>query len=199
MKLSEKSQAVLEVFRELEVESRDFVQQAGLSCVVGCGKCCANPKVPASPLEFLPFALELYENGAIESNLRMLDSLGSEGFCLLYRPTSEDGSKGFCSQHTHRGLICRLFSSSARRNKQGEKELILCKVLKEAKPEAFAKATAAIKHELQIPMASTYYSKLADIDAFLTETYPINQAIRIAIELVLRYKFYEESETLEDY
>ena len=34
---------------------------------------------------------------------------------------------------------------------------------------------------------------------FLTETYPINEAIRIAIELVLRYKFYEESETLEDY
>ncbi|NVJ86560.1 MAG: YkgJ family cysteine cluster protein [Algoriphagus sp.] len=198
MKLSEKSQAVLELFRDLEVESRAFAERADLGCVVGCGKCCANPTIPASPLEFLPLAFELYEKGAIEASLRILESLGEDGFCLLYRPTSEDESKGFCSNHTSRGLICRLFASAARKNKHGLKELIICKVLKEHKFEQYKQATLAIQEDLDVPLAASFYSQLRDIDNYLSQTMPINQAIRIAIETVLQFKFYEESESAEE-
>ncbi|NVK49111.1 MAG: YkgJ family cysteine cluster protein [Cyclobacteriaceae bacterium] len=199
MKLSEKSQAVLELFQDLEVESRAFAETADLGCVVGCGKCCANPSIPASPLEFLPLAFELYQNGAIEASIRLLDSLGENGFCLLYRPTNEDGSKGFCGNHTSRGLICRLFASAARRNKHGVKELIICKVLKENKTDQYLRATQAIQEGMEIPLASSYYSRLQDIDTHMSQTFPINQAIRIAIEMVLQYKFYEESESAEEF
>ncbi len=198
MKLSEKSQAVLELFQDLEIESRAFAERADLGCVVGCGKCCANPSIPASPLEFLPLAFELYENGAVEASIRLLDSLGENGFCLLYRPTNEDGSKGFCGNHSSRGLICRLFASAARRNKHGLKELIICKVLKEQKSDQYHRATQAVQEDLEIPLAASYYGRLSDIDAHLSQTYPINQAIRIALELVLQFKFYEESESAEE-
>ncbi|TFV95891.1 YkgJ family cysteine cluster protein [Algoriphagus kandeliae] len=198
MKLSEKSQAVLELFQDLEIESRAFAERADLGCVVGCGKCCANPSIPASPLEFLPLAFELYENGAVEASIRLLDSLGENGFCLLYRPTNEDGSKGFCGNHSSRGLICRLFASAARRNKHGLKELIICKVLKEQKSDQYHRAIQAVQEDLEIPLAASYYGRLSDIDAHLSQTYPINQAIRMAIEMVLQYKFYEESESAEE-
>ena len=198
MKLSEKSQAVLELFQDLEIESRAFAERADLGCVVGCGKCCANPSIPASPLEFLPLAFELFENGAVEASIRLLDSLGENGFCLLYRPTNEDGSKGFCGNHSSRGLICRLFASAARSNKYGLKELIICKVLKEQKSDQYLRATQAVQEDLEIPLAASYYGRLGDIDAHLSQTYPINQAIRIALELVLQFKFYEESESAEE-
>ncbi len=66
MNLFEKAQAVEGLFVELEEQSKQFHEEAGMGCISGCGFCCANPEVPASALEFLPLAFDLYEKGLAE-------------------------------------------------------------------------------------------------------------------------------------
>ena len=194
MNLAEKSQAALDLFGELESETKQFVAESGLSCLSGCGFCCANPKVPASPLEFLPLAFDLYDKGLAESTLATLESKDEGDSCVMYRSQSEDGTKGFCGNHAKRGLICRLFAASARRTKYGKKDLIICKVLKAEKAEEFANTSERINKDMDIPLATAFYSRLEEIDQSLCQQFTINEAIAFALELVLRYKFYEEQE-----
>ncbi|MDF2156633.1 YkgJ family cysteine cluster protein [Algoriphagus sp. CAU 1675] len=194
MNLAKKSQAVLDLFGTLESEAKKYVSEGGLSCINGCGFCCSNPKISASPLEFLPLAFDLYEKGLAEASIRILEANPEPSNCILYRPQSEDGKKGFCSNYRNRGMICRVFGTSARRNKFGRKELITCKVLKEEKSGEFMVASERINEGLDIPMAVSYYTQLREIDESLCDEYVINEAIRRALELVLRFKFYEEGE-----
>ncbi|OOG78902.1 YkgJ family cysteine cluster protein [Algoriphagus sp. A40] len=194
MNLFEKSEAVKEVFQELEAESRQFHSEAGMGCISGCGFCCANPEVPASPLEFLPLAFDLYNKGIAEEIANQLSIEDEPGNCIVYRSSKEDVTKGFCGNYANRGLICRLFGASARKTKYGQKDLITCKILKAQKSEAFAAATLRINSDMEIPMATAYYTRLKDVDESLTNQYPVNQAILMALELVLRFKFYEEAE-----
>lgn len=194
MNLAEKAQATINVFVELESETRQFVAESGLSCVTGCGFCCANPKVPASPLEFLPLAFDLYEKGLAESTLTLLETNEATASCIMYRPQSVDGKKGFCGNHTKRGMICRLFAASARRTKYGKKDLIICKVLKEKKEKEFLITSKRINENMDIPLATAFYSRLEEIDQSMCQQFTINEAIAFSLELVLRYKFYEEQE-----
>ena len=66
--------------------------------------------------------------------------------------------------------------------------------LKAQKSQAFQDVSQKINEEMDIPMAPSYYTRLSDIDEYLNQQYPVNQAILMALELVLRYKFYQESE-----
>jgi uncharacterized protein len=191
MNLFEKSEAVRQLFQDLEEESRQFHDEAGMGCVSGCGFCCANPEIPASPLEFLPLAFDLHEKGIAEeiaNQLALQDQLGN---CIVYRSQKADPTKGFCGNYANRGLICRLFGASARKTKYEKKDLITCKILKAEKKEAFAITSSRINSDLEIPTATTYYTRLADVDQSLASQYPVNQAILMALELVLRFKFYE--------
>ncbi len=194
MNLREKSLEVRKVFDELDVEVKAFSQASQLSCVSGCGACCANPMVHASVLEFLPLAFDLYEKGKADKALDLLDEVGEDANCIIYKSFSQDSKSGFCSDYANRGMICRLFGSAARRNKEGKKELIICKIIKEQKSEAFQQTTLAIKEGLPVPSSGDFYSNLSNIDFQLTmEQFPINIAIRKAIESVLTYMFYTEN------
>jgi Fe-S-cluster containining protein len=192
MDLAQKSQAVMDLFAELESETKQFAAESDLNCLSGCGFCCANPKVPASPLEFLPLAFDLYSKGLAESSLKQIEEMEEEKSCIIYRAQSTDQSQGFCGNHKMRGMICRLFAASARRNKYGIKELIICKVLKEEKTGQFETATKGINAGIQIPLATSFYSRLEEIDTTLCQQFTINKAIIYALELVLRYQFYQD-------
>jgi len=195
MNLLEKARAVEEIFQELEQESRQFHEQAGMGCLSGCGFCCANPEVPATPVEFLPLAFDLYEKGLADDIANQLANQEDPGICVVYRSNPADVTKGFCGNYSKRGLICRLFGASARKNnKTGLRELITCKILKAEKPDSFQSVTERINSDMEIPLAPAYYTRIKDVDEALTNQYPVNQAILMAIELVLRYKFYQESE-----
>jgi hypothetical protein len=92
-------------------------------------------------------------------------------------------------------LICRVFGASARKNtKTNQKELITCKLLKSERPAAFQEVSTRINTDLDIPLAPAYYTRLKDIDEVLTALQPVNEAILLALELVLRYRFYEEED-----
>ena len=195
MNLLEKSKAIETLFGELEAQSKQFHAEAGMGCISGCGFCCSNPEVPASALEFLPLAFDLYDKGQAEELAAQLAATQSKGVCVVYRAQSPDLSKGFCGNYTKRGLICRVFGASARMNtKTNQKELITCKQLKSERPEAFQAVSARINADLDIPLAPAYYTRLKDIDEALTVLQPVNEAILLALELVLRYRFYEEED-----
>ena len=96
-----------------------------------------------------------------------------------------------CSQYAYRALICRLFGFSARRNKYALKEVVMCQTIKTEQPEQFAVAVTQIQEEDRVPLVSYYYMQLREIDDQLAqEFFPINTAIKRAIETILHYYAY---------
>ena len=72
--------------------------------------------------------------------------------------------------------------------------MITCKILKEKHREDFLEATRRINQGLDIPIATGWYTRLEDIDSNLSRQFPINQAILMALESVLRFEFYQSEE-----
>jgi Fe-S-cluster containining protein len=198
MNLEEKSQEVKRIFDELDNEIRSFLDKSQLGCIPGCGQCCSNPTVSATILEFLPLAFDLYEKGKAELALEILEKQNSNDFCILYKSMSFDHTLGFCSNYTNRGMICRLFGSSSRKKKDGQKELITCKKIKSEKKELFEKASQEINVNMVVPSGSAAYTKLYNVDFQLTnQQFPINFAIKKALEMVLTFKFYSDNQEPE--
>ncbi|MFN3840346.1 MAG: YkgJ family cysteine cluster protein [Cyclobacteriaceae bacterium] len=189
MSLEEKVSAVERVFEALDREIAVFQNWSELHCPAGCGKCCFKADIEATILEFLPFANYLYKNRSAMKWLERLQTTNST-LCLILNPTQ--AGQGLCSEYKYRGLICRLFGYSARTNKYGRKELVTCEIVKGE--ESFARTSSMIEAgEKNIPVMSQYYMQLHAIDIDLTRNfYPINVAIRKAIEIVLHHYSYRQ-------
>jgi uncharacterized protein len=186
--LDEKVKQIEAVFEKLDVRIAQFQSSTSLHCKFGCGKCCFKPDIEATALEFLPFAAHLYQTNQIETWFAKLTTSDAE-ICLILNPTQP--GTGLCSEYKHRGLICRLFGYSARTNKYGKRELITCQVIKTEQMAAYLEAERSIEFELEVPIMNEYYMQLASIDFNLSRYfYPINLAIRKAIEEVMHYYAY---------
>jgi uncharacterized protein len=180
--------AVEEVFRNLDNEITKFQSWSTLHCKFGCGKCCFKPDIEATILEFLPFAHFLYKQNQAEVWLERL-MVSDSSVCLILNPTQE--AAGLCSEYPYRGLICRLFGYSARTNKYGKRELVTCQIIKTEQTVAYQKAEHQVESDREVPVMSQYYMQLHAIDFELTrDFYPINVAIRKAVETVLHYYAY---------
>lgn len=191
MSISHRVILVEALFAKLEVEITLFQESSTLGCVAGCGKCCTNPEIDASPLEFLPWAFHLFLNGNAENVLLALKS-SSKSICYIYNPLSLlDSNKGNCSDYQYRGLICRLFGFGANKDKYGQYRMSTCKIIKENQKEAFEITSKAINDGLAIPIFTDYYMNLSQIDFKLGNIIlPINKALVFAIEEVLQYYAY---------
>ena len=188
MSIEEKVKLVEGVFDQLDQQIAVFQSASSLHCKWGCGKCCYKADIEATILEFLPFALFLHQQNQAEEWLNNLQESDSS-ICLILNPT-QNGA-GLCSQYKHRGLICRLFGYSARTTKYGKPELVTCQIIKTEQQENFVKVEAAIEEGLNVPVMSNFYMQLHSIDFELTrEFFPINVAMRKAIETVLQYYAY---------
>jgi hypothetical protein len=189
MSIERKVQLVEDLFHQLEQETTAFAKVSGMSCVSGCGKCCTYPDVEASPLEFLPWAFHLFLNGEAENTLLKIKEKNSST-CWIYKPLSII-DQGSCSNYKYRGLICRLFGSAASTDKYGKLRLATCKIIKEGQTEAYNSNQEALSKGLSVPIFSTYYMQLNQIDFHLGNIIlPINKALKMAIEEVLHYYAY---------
>ena len=190
--LEEKVKQVEAVFVRLDQGISAFQAATTLHCKWGCGKCCFKPDIEATALEFLPFAYHLYQHGLAEAwHERLQHEPGS--ICLIL--DAQQSGAGLCSQYTHRGLICRLFGYSARTNKYSQKELVTCQIIKTEQSVAYETAARKIETgELAVPVMNEFYMQLRSVDPDLgQEFYPINRAIRKAIEQVLHYFAYRNA------
>jgi Fe-S-cluster containining protein len=193
MDLEEKVKSVEAVFEKLDGEISKLQSWSTLHCEHGCGKCCFKPDIEATALEFLPFALHLFKTNQAEEWLTKLTET-NEDVCLILHP--HQSGAGLCSEYVYRGLICRLFGYSARTNKYGKRELVTCQIIKTGQAEKFAEAEKKIEEGVEVPVMNEYYMQLASIDFDMArEFYPINQAIRKAIENVLHYFAYRLAKT----
>ena len=176
---------------ELDSEIRSFQSASGLHCLAGCGKCCLKPDIEATPLEFLPLALSLYHEGVAAEWQKSIES--GDSICKVYN--EGQSGQGKCTRYPDRGMICRLFGYSARKNKYSEKELITCQIIKEDQREAFDEASARINSDMEVPGAADFYARLRAIDAGLGGVQlPVNRAIAMALDVVMSYYFYKERE-----
>jgi Fe-S-cluster containining protein len=194
MSIVDKVRAVEAVYQLLEEETTKFQSRSGLHCLSGCGKCCFKSDIEATVLEFLPFALYAYQQGtAYDWFERLRES--APPVCVLLKAVAEKNDRGLCTQYAGRGLICRLFGFTARLDKHGNKELVTCQLIKSDQADRYEATRAAIQRGEEIPVMSHYYMQLHAVDPELTrEFYPINIAIRKALEVVLQYYAYREAE-----
>jgi Fe-S-cluster containining protein len=186
--LPQKVAAVKKVYAKLDAEIHQMQADSGLHCLAGCGECCKKPDIEATPLEFLPLALQFYDEGRAETALTELHAR-EEVRCYVFRPHITNFG-GMCNEYPNRGLICRLFGFTARRNKEGQRELVTCKLIKENQAREFEALSAEMRAGKKVPVMSDYYSRISSIDPSLTTFYPINQAMIKALEVVLAYYAY---------
>jgi Fe-S-cluster containining protein len=186
--LTGKIRAVQRVYMRLDREIAKLQSESGLHCLSGCGECCKKADIEATPLEFLPLALKLYDEGKAEQAYEEIKEK-SDSLCYVFRPYVTNFG-GMCVEYPYRGLICRLFGFTARLNKEGTKELVTCKLLKTQETEAYQRAITNIKNGKPVPIMSEFYTRLSVIDPSLNDFYPINQAMAKALEVVLHYYAY---------
>lgn len=182
---------VEKVFDALDVEIRSFQKESKLNCLSSCGKCCSKSDIEATVLEFLPLAYHLYKDGKAFDTLEKLES-NESSYCYVLQPFIGQEEKGFCGNYKYRGMICRLFGFSARKDKYGDKNLVTCKSIKENQPEEYATVVTKLSTDaISVPMMGNYSMMLQAIDFELgSKYYPINTAMKLAIEKVLSYYSY---------
>jgi Fe-S-cluster containining protein len=185
--LPQKVQAVMRVYSALDRHIDRLQSSTGMHCPAGCGQCCKKPDIEASPIEFLPLALAWLDEGILWEQYHSLQKK-EDGLCFVFRPSITKFG-GLCNAYDRRGLICRLFGYSARLDKDGKKELVTCKKIKEEQPNAIQKSIVENK---TIPVMTHYYSRMASIDMQLNDRMPINQAMMKAIETVGAYYAYRK-------
>ena len=192
MPIERRVQLVESLFHQLEQDIAQFKQTSGIGCVSGCGKCCTYPDVEASPLEFLPWAFDLFLNREAEKTLAMLKETETST-CLIYKPLAII-DQGRCSSYKYRGLICRLFGFAANTDKYGNLRLATCKIIKEGQADNYNSTAEAISKGLYVPVFTEYYMQLNQIDFHLGNIIvPVNKALRMALEEVLQYYAYRPS------
>ncbi len=190
MTLYQKVRAVEKLFRELDTAITDFQEKSALRCIPGCGKCCYKPDIEATVLEFLPLAYHYYKAGIADTMYEKL-KINNSGICHVFTQGNSQTYKGRCSEYIHRGLVCRLFGFSARKNGEGTNQLYTCRLIKENQQEFFHSTSEKINSDLAVPMVKDYYQRLASIDPTLgVEYHSINETVRIAISLVKGYYTY---------
>lgn len=186
--LTGKVRAVQRVYLKLDREIAKFQSDSGMHCLSGCGECCKKPDIEATPLEFLPLALHLFDQGLAHTFLDELKA-STSSTCHVFRPYVTNFG-GLCNQYPHRGLICRLFGFTARRDKEGKPELVTCKLIKTHQEKEYQQAIDNIKNGKKVPIMSEFYTRLSSIDPSLAQFYPINQAMEKSLEIVLQYYAY---------
>jgi Fe-S-cluster containining protein len=197
MSIYQKVRSVERVFNLLEKDIEKLKSKTSLHCLSGCGECCKKPDIEATVLEFLPYAYHLYKNHTIFDQYDILEEYAKHNdICHLFSPFTTSNFGGSCTEYKYRGLICRLFGFSAYLNKYGEAQLSTCKLIKNDQPLAIQRVQDLIDVGDHVPIMRDYYYSLMAIDRELAEKrYPINIAIKKALERVCFYYAYRGSKS----
>lgn len=182
------------VFDEVDRGTSAFASASGIACPPGCGACCHSPNVEASELEMLPMAEHLMETGEAETVYQLLSQQPGEKICVFFKPVPGSSTDGRCSRYTHRPLVCRLFGFAGRHNKEGRPQFNACKVHQQAIPHEVRDAIDRVdRGTLRPPLFSEAMDAVWAIHPTLGfDRFPINEALRKALERVLFSRHYEE-------
>jgi Fe-S-cluster containining protein len=185
MRLTSRTEAVLRVYRRLDLHLRTFQSLSGLRCPPGCGVCCLSDSVEATVLELFPAAAILDETRALLPTLELLRSAEAPEHCLFHSREPDRTYGGHCCMYPSRPLMCRLFGFSARLDREGRRELAGCSRVREHLPEESQAAREAVRTaSIPVPVMRNYAMEIFGIDPSLgSRLYPINEALARALEI----------------
>jgi Fe-S-cluster containining protein len=163
----------------IDQQVKAFQLKTGLRCPNRCGACCPTADVHASVLEMLPAAHEVLCRGAAGQWLERLEAGTDTDVCVFYERQPAPEAPGHCGLYASRPSICRLFGFATVRNRNGERELSVCRQVKEADPGAVALARL---YQAEAPCFSDTCTEISALDMVLgARLLPINEALRRAI------------------
>lgn len=193
------AEQVQSVFERVDQATDAFGRNSGIACPPGCGACCHSPNIEASELEMIPLAEHLMETGEAEALYQRLKEQPGERQCVFFQPVPGSSTDGRCGQYQHRPLICRLFGFAGRRNKEGRAQFTACKVHQQAIPSVARDATDRVNQgTLTLPLYSDAMDAVWGLHPTLGfDRFPINEALRKALERVLFSRQYEDEATPE--
>ncbi len=167
----------------MDRKTAEFQGATGLRCPPGCGECCESARPKATMIELLPAAQELFLRGEAELWLERISFAGESGPCVFYRPDPHVFGNGRCGLYEFRPSVCRLFGFATMKNKKGRYELVTCHRQKETDPERFRNVEEAISKGLSAPSFDHFLLRVLVLEpALAKERFPINQALRLALE-----------------
>jgi Fe-S-cluster containining protein len=187
MRIEEKVNEVLKIHRIVDADVHRFGMKSGLSCLRFCSRCCSSVRVTATVLEMLPLAYWFYKKQTAQFWLEKLDDAGEDGerMCILLRFPKRSRNVGRCMAYKMRPLICRLFGFAAVFDKNNQPQLVTCKVIKKIYHQAYLEIALSLR-TLHVPIMKRYYAMLYPLDFMQAQRfYPLNEALRLAIETVL--------------
>ncbi len=174
--------AVTSLLSTTAAETSAFAQVTRLRCKSGCGRCCENPHIETTVTEMMPLAAHLQKSGEVEAIIARLEA---EETCVAYQPQVGIEGNGRCGYYEYRPGICRLFGFSAKKDKQQERKLVTCRVMKEEFPGDCQNAQAYLDKDGIAPNISNYTMNVYAIDPqWGNKLMPINKALRIALEII---------------
>ncbi|NWF56425.1 MAG: YkgJ family cysteine cluster protein [Syntrophaceae bacterium] len=177
-----------EVYADLDRQVSGFKRRAGIECLRRCTYCCATAKfVEASIFEMLPLSLHLWQEGRAEALWKNLEGIHPEEPCVLLQANPPEGLSGGCSYYRFRPLVCRLFGFAATLDKHGNPRVGICRPLKEMDKHMSDRIDERVRGGLPVPLMPDFSRRVAFLHPhFGQEKYPINLALREALEIVGR-------------
>lgn len=183
------------VLADAHTATSHFTRDSGVSCKVSCGACCMKPNAVWSTIaEMLPLAWHLYQTGRLTEMQAHLVKHESSKRCALFQVEDESRGLGRCSVYQHRPLVCRLFGSSARRDKDDTHEVLACQWQHAEHRDRIAAVERAMNlRSEQMPVSQDWSMRLhaAISDETLSESLPINEALREAIARIDFITYYQ--------
>lgn len=185
MKLRDIMDNISSIYFEIENNNRKISEETGLQCVDGCGACCNNTDIEESVLTMLYSADILYKEGKAEFYLDLLND-NEETMCIFYEYNQHNKNIGRCREYKARGLVCRLFGFAGKKGKHGEVVFAPCERVRENNKEAEKIINSYMENGGEIPIMQHYGYKILALDPNMgTKRYPINTALKIALEKIL--------------
>jgi uncharacterized protein len=177
----------MELYGELDREVDQFKIIAELDCIKFCHKCCSTEgrKIEVSAFECLPLSIHLWQTEKAEFYLQRIAEAGIRDPCVLHDADRFRPDGWGCPYYSWRPLICRLFGFSAILDKHGVKKVALCRVIKEADPDAERRTNRSIAQGLKAPVLSHLARKAFFLNPNAGQRrYPMNEGLKIALEKV---------------
>lgn len=188
MNIREFSYNLQKLYSEMSDRFSLYQQEKGWLCLSGCGRCCLNPEIEASPYEMLPMALAIYDEGTIEEWMEKIQT-SEQVTCLAYVPGDKNG-EGRCGRYLQRPSVCRMFGVSGYKDKNAQLQLSICKYIKESYQ---LQSSTYNSDTSQAPLLVEWSYKLANLDQkLIQDKMPINQALLQALQKVALYAEYQQ-------
>ncbi len=164
-------------YEEMSETFSSYQTATKLTCLANCGQCCTNPEIEASPLEMIPFALKIYDEGKLDEWITKLENT-NQSMCILLE-------SGKCLSYKERPSLCRMFGAAGTYNKHKQVTLSICKLIKEEYPQN-------LTPNISPPIMSVWMARLSALHPELLQKTKINQAILNALQKIALYAQYQD-------